>query len=374
MAAVLPDINTINQQFQGIREKCGFSTIASPLRDAIRHQLRILDEQNAVNRYVWYGLPYGLTSQMIERVVYYRYSPTLFYREETNKAYCLPYVLEGSIDFLGRAQEGRPLPFLGTNEEPSKNKEEKRKDNLRLASLYFPEIVLKFAWDPVVDGISTPEEQMELFERGGVIFYDYTPQYSQKAAARAELSAPILSLMAEIIPYCRTALMNATGIQGLRIQDQSAAADIYSAAADREAAALNGRPWVPILSTIELQDLGPGSTMRAEEFLLTLQALDNYRLSLLGLNNGGLFQKKAHMLEAEQRMNDGNSGIILQDGLINRQHAADVFNSIWGTSIYVEISETITGVDRNMDAEMDNNTDEFMEGGSDNDTDSSADE
>ena len=113
---------------------------------------------------------------------------------------------------------------------------------------------------------------------------------------------------------------------------------------------------MPVVSGITLQDLAPGATAKSEEFLLTLQALDNYRLSLLGLNNGGLFQKKAHMLEAEQRINDGNSGIILQDGLINRQHAADIFNSIWGTSIYVEISETLTGLDQSGDGFIDNNT------------------
>ena len=33
--------------------------------------IRILDEQDAVNRYRWYNLPDGITSQALERMLYY---------------------------------------------------------------------------------------------------------------------------------------------------------------------------------------------------------------------------------------------------------------------------------------------------------------
>jgi hypothetical protein len=55
------------------------------------------------------------------------------------------------------------------------------------------------------------------------------------------------------------------------------------------------------------------------------------------------------MLEAEQRMNSNNIGLILQDGLTNRQEFCDIVNSIWGLGIWVEVSETVSNIDKNMD-------------------------
>ena len=55
------------------------------------------------------------------------------------------------------------------------------------------------------------------------------------------------------------------------------------------------------------------------------------------------------MLEAEQRMNSTNSGIIMQDGLKNRLDFCNIVNSIYGTAITCEINETLTNVDTNLD-------------------------
>ena len=39
----------------------------------------------------------------------------------------------------------------------------------------------------------------------------------------------------------------------------------------------------------------------------------------------------------------------MDDGLKRRQEFADISNSIWGTSIVVEVNETLTGMDTNGD-------------------------
>ena len=92
-----------------------------------------------------------------------------------------------------------------------------------------------------------------------------------------------------------------------------------------------------------------GATGKAEEFLLAMQALDNFRLSLYGLDNGGLFQKKSHMLESEQQMNAGHAKGPLNNGLSIRQHSCDIANSIWGIGMACEISESSMGADFNGD-------------------------
>ena len=80
-----------------------------------------------------------------------------------------------------------------------------------------------------------------------------------------------------------------------------------------------------------------------------MQSLDNYRLSLYGLDNGGLFQKKSHMLEAEQKLNAGTTGLVLRDSLQNRQDACNIINSIWGLGMWCEPSEVILATDTNGD-------------------------
>lgn len=85
--------------------------------------------------------------------------------------------------------------------------------------------------------------------------------------------------------------------------------------------------------------------------MLALQSLDSYRLSTYGLPSGGLFQKKAHMLEAEQSTNNGTASLVLQDGLLLRQQFCDIVNSYFGTVISVDINESITGLDVDADGD-----------------------
>ena len=106
-----------------------------------------------------------------------------------------------------------------------------------------------------------------------------------------------------------------------------------------------------------------------------MQSLDNYRLSLYGLDNGGLFQKKSHMLEAEQKMNTGTTGLVLRDSLQCRQDACNLINAYFGLSIWCEPSEVVMGVDMNGDMMAGSNEDmnsnqQEVEGDEVNDSDS----
>ena len=72
------------------------------LKDNIRRALRVLDEQNAINRYVWYNLPNGLNGQLLERILYYKAQGMFFYSPLDETFYYLPYALNGTIDIYGR--------------------------------------------------------------------------------------------------------------------------------------------------------------------------------------------------------------------------------------------------------------------------------
>lgn len=327
------DIDTLIQA--GIDPKTGLPLkMGAPyaLKGDIRKTLRVLDEANAVNRYKWYNLPNGLTGQLLERMLYYKGQVMFFYMPTDDTFYCLPYALDGTIDVYGRFVSVTPLPFNGTAQD--------KKDAW----------ITGLTRDVVYEMIPLEQLTADDLENKCVLLKDYTEQISQTNIARQILQDPILDAMAEAFPMARTSLLANSGIKGVRVADEDQQTNVKLASQSITAASLSGDPWIPIVGSIEFQELtDAGSALKSEEYLLYMQALDNYRLSLYGLKNGGLFQKKAHMLEAEQEMNDGNVGLVYQDGLTIRQRFCDLVNSIWGLGIACEASESVVGIDRNMD-------------------------
>lgn len=314
------------------------------LKNDIRRALRIVDEQDAVNRYNWYNLPDGLDGELLERILYYKGQGMFFQLSEN--FYFLPYALNGTIDVYGRYTGVTPLPFNGqAADDDSKEKVKPWIIGLNRKPVY------QIADDEI-------EDLDNLAENGCVLLHDYCKQRSQINIARQVIQEPILDKMAEAFPLARTNLFANSGIKGMRVNDENMKANVDAANNALQKAALNGKPWVSIVGNLEFQELTDGSALKSEEFLLYMQALDNFRLSLYGLQTGGLFQKKSHMLESEQQMNEGNVGLIYNDGLRIRQKFCDIVNSIWGLGIYCEASETVIGLDRNMDGEIADNQDQ----------------
>lgn len=309
------------------------------IKSSIKKQLRIVDEQDAINRFTWYNLPEGLNARLIERILYYKGQAMLFFLND--KFYFLPYTLDGTIDVYGRFMQVTPLPFNGTANDG-------KPENPWIQGLTF-----KPVYDVQLpeDFMDKSEEELKSFIEGScVLLKDYTEQYSQTNIARQIINDPLLDIMSECFPYMRTALKNSTGVQGMRVGTENESANVWAANNAINRAALEGDSKVPIVGTVDFQDLTGGETAKAEEFLLAMQSLDNYRLSLYGLDNGGLFQKKSHMLEAEQEMNTGNVGLVMRDSLQNRQDFCTIVNSIFGLNMWCEPSEVVLGMDTTGDA------------------------
>lgn len=316
----------------GLPYKMGDNACA--LKTNIKKQLRIIDEQDAINSFTWYNLPEGLNGRLIERILYYKGQGMLFYLN--NKFYFLPYALSGSIDVYGRFTQVTPLPFNGSTGDGTKEKP-------WITGLNFEPV-----YDPILpeDFIGKSVEDLRAKLEGScVLLKDYTEQYSQTNISRQVLNDPVLDIMSDCFPFMRTALLNSTGVQGMRVNLENEAANVWAANNAITKAALEGAAKVPIVGNVDFQDLTTGATAKAEEFLLGMQSLDNYRLSLHGLDNGGIFQKKSHMLAAEQEMNAGNIGLVLRDRLQNRQDFCNIVNSIFGGNMWCEVSETVIGVD-----------------------------
>ena len=310
------------------------------LKEGMKALFRIIDEQDAVTRYQWWNLPCDITSQELERMIYYKGQLAFFYFEPLDQFFFMPYTLTSEsgvgtgIDFYGRYRMIHPVPFVnGTAAET--------KSQYKAQTELLSGIKLKVHYD-------IPLEPVDPYH-SAVLVHDYTKQLSQNVISRQVLHDPLLDVMADTIPLMRTALFNSSGVLAMRVNSQDEQSNVRAANQAIDTAVLNGQRYIPVLGNIDFQELAGGETAKAEEFLMALQSLDNLRLSTLGLDSGGLFQKKAHMLERENSMNAGHARSALVDGLMIRQHMCDVANAIWGLGMSCEISESALMMDKNMD-------------------------
>lgn len=324
----------------------------APYKANMRKLIRIQDEQDAINSFVWYGLPNGLSSQELERMLYYKGQLCFFYHEQLDQFFFMPYALDGTIDFYGRFNTVHPVPMSGGTTDDEK------KQNKALAD-YLYNIKLNVQKDIKLDELT-----LEDITNSCVLIKDYTNQLSETIIPRQQLQEGIIDIESDIVPYLRTSLKNSTGVQGMRVNDQSAYSNVIAADDAMDKAVLEGHRFVPIISAIEMQDLAGGAVIKSEEYLESLQAIDNLRLGFHGIKNGGLFQKKAHMLESEQAMNTSTANSALQDRLTQRQHFCDIANSIWGLGIWCEPAEGAIDADMDMDGTtMEDNGEQDSAGG-----------
>lgn len=361
--SVLPDIKLLLQAGFKLEDVKGLKRAlallkqpANPdLKPNARRLFRIIDEQRAVNRYKWYNLPEGLSSQELERLLYYRYSLAFFYWEKTGQFYFLPYALNGTIDMYARFNHITPVPFA-EQEDYKKTEEYKGKAKM------LQELKLKVIKDVVVD---LTEISYEMLTNSAVLLRDYTNQLGQKELPRWTLHDCLLDLQADTLCFLRTNLILATGIQGLKVPDADSASEADNIGAQFYTAAVTGNPYVAVVGTIQkdFQELQPVSTTKASEYFLSLQSIDNLLLSSYGIENAGLFNKKAHTLESENAVNASNVSLVMQDGLAQRQHFCNIVNSIWNLNMWVEISENVVGMDTNGDGVAYDETDPETDAG-----------
>lgn len=314
------------------------------LKEDIKRALRVKDEQEAVRRFVWYNLPSGLTGDLLERILYYKGQAAFFYLPQLETFYFLPYALtaknDTGIDPYGRFKMITPV-VMGSAD----GKERPLVEGLTRDVKYsFEDIVLNGA-DP---------------EKSAIILRDYTNQLSQTNISRQVLNDSVLDAMAECFPMSRTNLFANSGIKGLRVDDEDQQASVKAANNSIQRSALTGDMFIPIIGNTDFQDLtAAGTSTKTDEFLQHMQALDNFRLSLYGLKNGGLFEKKAQMLQAEQALNAGNTDLVFQDSLLLRQEFCDMVNAIWELGIWCEPSEIALGQDTNMDGKVTDEKNDF---------------
>ena len=306
------------------------STLDCALKDNIKKIIRVVDEQDAVNKGTWYNLPVNMSSQDLERLLYYKYSLIFFYYKELDEFYFMPYALDGGLDFYNRYKTVHPIPL--------------NDDKTKKALLSTKKLNVVYA--PVID---MDEED---FYNSCVILQDYTPQFSENGISRQQLNEPLIDLESTCLPYLKTNLSTSSGVRGVRVSDADTASDVIEGGKSIDACAVAGVPFVPIVGGIDFQELPNGAVSKTNDYLLAMQSIDNLRLSTHGLQNGGLFEKQGTILQSESDMNSAMSNLVLDDCVKRRQNFCNICNSIWGTSMWYEPNEKAEMQDRNLDGRL----------------------
>ena len=323
--------------------------IDTPFKSSIKKQLRIKDEQQAVNRFTWYNLPKGLNSRLMERILYYKGQGMFFKLQD--KFLFLPFALDGEIDVYGRYVSVTPLPFNGTTK--TDGKDEPWITGLKRNCVYEVELPEDYISK---EGTILVEKIIEKQETSCVLIKDYTEQMAQTNISRQVLNDGVIEVMSDLMPFMRTALLNSTGIEGMRVGSQDEQASVESASRSVNRAAIEGKKYIPIIGNVDFQALTTGGVAKAEEFLLAMQSLDNYRLSLYGLDSSGMFEKKSHILQDEMSVNQVNNKLVYNDSLKYRQDACTLINSIWGLDVWCMPSESVAMMDLDGDGILGSNT------------------
>jgi len=312
------DIDTLIQA--GINPKTGLPVKLGGRRcstkEDIKRAIRKNDEQIFVNRYTWYNLPMNLTGAELERMLYYKGQLAFFYLKDLDEFYFMPYALDGTIDFYGRYNTIHPVPMTSGTDDKAGKAQAQYLSNIKLNCVY---------------GIKLPEElKEEDLTNSAVLLHDYSKQLSQTIIPTQQINDPIIDLEAECMPYLRTALLMGTGVKGVRVADADQADSVREGSRSMIDAATHAEPYVPITGAIEFQELTDGKVAQAQEFLMSMQSIDNFRLGLHGVQNGGLFEKSQYVNNSQTDMNyaGGDIGLTLQDGLNIRQNFANIVNSI----------------------------------------------
>lgn len=344
----------------GINPKTGLpikfgSGKAEYLKEDIARCLRVIDRQDATNRYSWFNLPSDLDGNLIERILYYKGQGCFFFIPQIKRFYFLPYTLYGNLDAYGRYQNVIPVMLNGSPDDK-------------------PTEFIKGLTRDVQRSIILPEDwKEEYLDTKCVLLSDYVQGIDQNIIPRNDLNRPLIQLESEMLPFMRTGLISSSGVSALRVSSQDEQSNVKVASDSIEHAALVGEKFIPVIGSLDFQDLANTNQVDANQYLLAMQSIDNMRLSTLGLSNGGLFQKEGTILQSEALNANANTGLILQDGLKLRQDFCNIVNSLFGLRIWCEITQPATlpmsqdlGLYNDLENENNGTTDNTMNEGDDN--------
>lgn len=319
-------------------KKGGYMYSADPMFEKMGVSLKKIDFAQFITRFKWNNLPEGLDSELIERIMYFSGSAMFFYIKELDRFYFLPYAMSGDgvstgIDFYGRFNKIKPYSFNGSTDGEGERSANGKK--LSQADVFLSTQIRDNIKD--IPLVYTLKEAEHIYENGGVICWDTTPQLAYNQTSRNRDSQPFIKYLVEALIQTKSALVNSSGFN-LFAADNEANNEIMQMQLD----AINEDRVKGKLSAVvsnllgEINNLQSNAPSAMADFWTAVQSIDNLRLKTMGIRNDGVIQKSQYQNIQEQELDMNDSLQVYWNSLIERIKFSAIVNSIWGLAIYPE--------------------------------------
>lgn len=303
--------------------------------DSLYQIMRNHNRIETLERYMWLNVPFGLTQDIIERVLFFRGKGVFYFNDEVDKFQFLPFTLNGTIDEYGRYIRCNTLPFTGVDEEEKGSKNKKKERRLIYENL------------DIVYDLPYNAEMMKMVKEKktvGIILNDNSLGLTQQPIIRSNYVKPILHLMSTLMQIINTAMYGCADHSLIQVENESEIASINTQINAINFDILKGRRFTPIAGTLPIQPLKTSNTANLEGLFNTFNSLSNFLKSITGIANPGVFDKKAHLLQEEQQLNGSNADDIYYNGLRLRQEFCMMIQAYYNYPIWCESKRGMSGV------------------------------
>lgn len=350
MGAKMFDLNALAQsgiplsnemlKYGNAVDQNGVVVSANPLDYGLHYDelFAIMREQNyveTIERYMWTNVPFGLTPDLIERVLFFRGKGVLYFNDAVGKFQFLPFALNDTIDEYGRYTRCNTLPFIGVDEVKRDSNSKKRMVSAVMEDL---ELVYDLPYN---------EEMLRMIREKkpvGIILNDNTLAISQQPIIRANYVKPVLHMMATLMNIINCAMFGAADHNVLAVENESELKSINQGIDAINKNILNGKRFTAITSPLKIESLKTSNTADLEGLFNTFNSLSNFLKSITGVANPGVFDKKAHLLQEEQQLNGSNADDIYYNGLRQRQEFCMLVQAYYGYPIWCESKRAMSEV------------------------------
>lgn len=304
----------------------------NPLKFNLNYEscFAIMREQNKIEtleRYMWTNVPFGLTPDIIERQLFYRGNGVFYFNDKVDKFQFLPFALNETIDEYGRYTRCNTLPFIGVDTDGREKSKNKKPQSLVYENL---ELVYDLPYN---------EEMLNKVKKGnvvGIVLNDSSLGLSQKPTIRSIYVKPILHLMATLMQIINSAMFGCADHNVVRVENESELESVREQLEAINQNILKGHRFTPIASPLAIETLKTNNTANLEGLFNTFNSLNNLLKSITGIANSGVFDKKAHLLQSEQDLNQSNSDDIYYNGLRQRQEFCLMVQAYYNYPIWCE--------------------------------------
>jgi hypothetical protein len=278
-----------------------------------KHMIQTLE------RFEWKNLPEELNADLIERVLYFRFKGALF--KYNDKHYFLPFALSGTIDPYGRYELISPVLFTGQFDTKSNKKEQ----------LFLPGTVsnVKFSAKYALN--------QEPTEYDAVILTDSSLEVSQDWEPMNNIITPLIDQQLDILVLLNIDLVTSAKVFYIVAKDENQKEAIEAEFEGLDRQILEGKRVVVLTSSMELKELQGNANKDSARYMQSFQSIDNLRKEIIGLENGGQFQKMEHMTEMETEVNAGSGSAVLENALRMRKEFCALANKFFGLNIDVDV-------------------------------------